>query len=227
MSLQRVLDTARAELGYTESPPGSNRTKYGEAYGWNGVPWCVMFLWWCFREAGEGKAFFGGGKTASCGTLLHWYREQGQTVPASEVQPGDIVILNFSGTKDTQHCGLVIDVSPVICPATGAPSYIITIEGNTSPGLEGSQDNGGCVALKQRAYRHIMAVCRPKYKEEPMPQEKDYIGRWSEQDMRWADEAGLIKGYEDGSYRPTQPMTREEVAALLHRYDAAKEAGKL
>ena len=60
-----------------------------------------------------------------------------------------------------------------------------------------------------------------------MPQEKDYIGRWSERDMRWADEAGLIKGYEDGTYRPTQPMTREEVVALLHRYDAAKELGKL
>lgn len=227
MSLSKVIETARAELGYTESPPGSNRTKYGEAFGWDGVPWCVVFLWWCFREAGERAAFYGGAKTASCGTLLRWYQAQGQTVPASEVQAGDIVILNFSGTKDTQHCGLVIDVSPVICPATGAPSYIITIEGNTSPGLEGSQDNGGCVALKQRAYRHIMAVCRPMYKEETMPQEKDYIGRWSEQDMRWADEAGLIKGYDDGTFRPAQTMTREEVVALLHRYDAAKELGKL
>ena len=220
MSLQRVLDTARAELGYTESPPGSNRTKYGEAFGWDGVPWCAIFLWWCFREAGESSAFFGGGKTASCGTLLRWYAAQGQTVPVDDVRAGDIVILNFSGTRDTQHCGLV-EYTPVKGSMT-----IATIEGNTTNG-GGSQSNGGEVCRKIRYKTQIVGVCRPKYKEEPMPQEKDYIGRWSEQDMRWADEAGLIKGYEDGTYRPTQSMTREEVIALLHRYDAAKELGKL
>lgn len=221
MSLQRVLDTARAELGYTESPPGSNRTKYGETFGWDGVPWCVIFLWWCFREAGEGNAFFGGGKTASCGTLLRWYKAQGQTVPVEDVQPGDIVILNFSGTKETQHCGLVEDT-----PVQNGRQVIYTIEGNTTNG-SGSQSNGGEVCRKIRYKTQIVGVCRPKYKEEPMPTKKDYEGRWSEQDMRWADDAGLITGYEDGTYRPTQPMTREEVIALLHRYDAAKELGKL
>jgi hypothetical protein len=215
VSLSKVIDTARGELGYTESPPGSNRTKYGEAFGWDGVPWCVIFLWWCFREAGEGMAFFGGGKTASCGTLLRWYREQGQTVPVKDVRAGDIVILNFSGTQETQHCGLVIAVNGI---------YITTIEGNTSEA--GSQSNGGMVCQKTRYPSQIVGVCRPRYQEETMPK-KDYEGRWSEQDMRWADEAGLIKGYEDGTYRPTQPMTREEVVALLHRYDAAKELGKL
>lgn len=221
MSADKVIEVARGELGYTEYPPGSNRTKYGEAYDWNGVPWCAIFLWWCFREAGEGAAYYGGGKTASCGTLLRWYQAQGQTVPVEDVQPGDIVILNFSGTQETQHCGLVIQVNSN--PIWGR--NIDTIEGNTSS--SGSQDNGGMVCEKMRFPRHIVGVCRPKYKEEPMPTKKDYEGRWSEQDMRWADESDLIKGYEDGTFRPTQPMTREEVIALLHRYDAAKELGKL
>lgn len=223
MILQRVLDTARAELGYTESPPGSNRTKYGEAFGWDGVPWCVIFLWWCFREAGESSAFFGGGKTASCGTLFRWYAAQGQIVPVEDVQAGDIVILDFSGARDTQHCGLVESTARL----NGELTFIRTIEGNTTPGDEGSQYNGGCVARKLRYPSQIVGVCRPKYKEEPMPTKKDYEGCWSEQDMRWADEAGLIKGYDDGTFRPAQTMTREEVAALLHRYDAAKELGKL
>jgi hypothetical protein len=237
MSLNKVLEAARGELGYTESPPGSNRTKYGEAFGWDGVPWCVIFLWWCFREAGEGMAFFGGGKTASCGTLLRWYKAQGQTAPVEDVQPGDIVILNFSGTEDTQHCGLVHVVSNEINVLTDSPDYPLisekkvsllkTFEGNTAGSAFGSQDNGGCVAYRTRYPAQIVGVCRPRYKEEPMPTKTDYEGRWSEQDMRWADEAGLIKGYEDGTFRPTQPMTREEVIALLHRYDAAKELGKL
>ncbi len=206
MSLQRVLDTARGELGYTEYPPGSNRTKYGEAFGWDGVPWCAIFLWWCFREAGESSAFFGGAKTASCGTLLRWYREQGQIVPVSQVQAGDIVILNFSGTQETQHCGLVIAVNGI---------YITTIEGNTSEA--GSQSNGGMVCQKTRYPSQTVGVCRPRYKEETMPK-TDYENHWAEQHIRWAMEEGLIRGYPDGSFRPDQPVTRAELATILHRY---------
>lgn len=46
MSAERVIEVARGELGTTEYPPGSNQTKYGQAFGWDGVPWCVIFLWW-------------------------------------------------------------------------------------------------------------------------------------------------------------------------------------
>ena len=221
MSVERVMETARGELGYTESPPGSNRTKYWDEYDktFQGQPWCVSGLWWVFQHAGEGSAFFGGAKTASCGRLMRWYKEQGMLVPFTEAQAGDIVFLTFRCGLYPDHCGLVV--------SAWNHSEISTIEFNTTPGSEGSQDNGGCVAAKTRYPSQVVAVARPKYKEEPMPQEKDYIGRWSEQDMRWADEAGLIKGYEDGTYRPTQPMTREEAIAILHRYDAAKELGKL
>ncbi|MCQ2439780.1 MAG: NUMOD4 domain-containing protein, partial [Oscillospiraceae bacterium] len=40
MSRDRVIQIAEQELGYTESPPNSNRTKYGAAYGLDGYPWC-------------------------------------------------------------------------------------------------------------------------------------------------------------------------------------------
>ena len=75
MSLNNVLEIARGELGVKESPAGSNRVKYWEDYdkAFQGQPWCVAFLWWCFARAGERMAFFGGGRTASCGTLLMWY----------------------------------------------------------------------------------------------------------------------------------------------------------
>ena len=38
VTAKRILDTAMAELGYRESPPGSNRTKYGNWYGLDGQP---------------------------------------------------------------------------------------------------------------------------------------------------------------------------------------------
>ena len=96
---------------------------------------------------------------------------------------------------------------------------VTTIEGNTSPGLEGSQDNGGSVAKKERYIRQIVAVCRPDYKEEEMPK-TDYENHWAAQHIRWAMEEGLIRGYPDGSFRPDKPVTRAELATILPRYHA-------
>ena len=211
MSLSKVLELARADLGYTENPPGSNMTKYGEAYGMNGVPWCVEALWLWFSEAGERMAFFGGGKTASCSMLLRWYKEQGLVVDKRDIQIGDILILNFSGTQDTQHCGLVVDKGKL------AGTWY-TIEGNTTPGEEGSQDDGGCVALKMRSVKNVVAVCRPQYKpDDPQPVD-DVTGHWFTPSVEWAREKGLIKNYPDGSFKPNQPITRAEACVMLERF---------
>lgn len=215
MSLSKVIETARADLGYAESPPNSNRTKYGEAYGMNGQPWCVMALWYWFDKAGERMAFFGGGKTASCGTLLRWYKEQGLMYSADSVQVGDIVILNFHGTKGTEHCGLV----NVVCKdtKTGKLIWVETIEGNTSSG-DGSQDNGGMVCIKTRYPSQIVAVCRPQYQPEPKTVD-DVTGHWAEKAIRRCMERGLLKGYPDGSFGPDRPVTRAELAVILDRLD--------
>lgn len=231
MSVERVIEIARRELGQTESPSGSNNTPYGAAYGLQGQPWCVIFLWWLFREAGESAAFFGRAKTASCGKLLRWYREQGQTVPVEQVQPGDIVILNFHGTQDTEHCGLVTEV-------LGNGRYIQTIEGNTtSTHKDTSNDsNGGCVAAKTRYPSQIVAVCRPKYKEDgPSSGPSDHLppgegketvdditGHWAEDAIRWCMEMGLMRGYEDGTFQPDKPVTRAELATVIKRLEERK-----
>lgn len=215
MSLSKVLELARADLGYTENPPGSNMTKYGKAYGMNGVPWCVEALWFWFNEAGERMAFFGGGRTASCSMLLRWYKEQGLTVPVSEVQAGDIVILNFSGTKETQHCGLVEKVRPGIAQRS---TWIYTIEGNTTPGEEGSQDNGGCVAKKLRSVKNVVGACRPNYKPEKPEPINDWENHHAKEHIKWGLDTGLIKGYTDGTVRPDEQVPLWRLMTILHRY---------
>lgn len=220
MSLSKVIEIAFWELGVTELPKGSNRVKYNTAYYGREVsgedfPWCVVLQWWIFNEAGERMAFFGGGKTASCRTLLRWYREQGLTVDKKDIQIGDILIQNFSGKKrdgelDTEHCGLVVNKGPL------AGTWYC-IEGNTSPGEEGSQDNGGCVALKLRSVKNVVAVCRPQYKKEEPEMKDDITGHWAEREIRSAIERGLLRGYPDGTLRPEQPVTRAELAVILDR----------
>lgn len=207
MSWSEVLSVARAELGNTEFPPGSNRTKYGEAYGMNGVPWCVIGLWWVFQVAGEGMAFFGGAKTARCSVLMEWYKQQGMLVPFTDAQPADIVFLNFNGNGTPDHCGLVTERRGVL---------LYTVEFNTTPGLEGSQDNGGSVAEKMRYPYQIVAVARPQYKEEEQVK-PDYEGHWAEKSIKKAVRKGVLKGYDDGTIRPDAQLTRAELVTILDR----------
>lgn len=212
MSKNEVIQIAAGQIGYAEEPSGSNKTKYGRAFGWDGVPWCVIFLWWCFRDAGEAMAFFAGAKTASCGTLWRWYKEQGLAVKIDKVKAGDLIFLNFHGSTDPEHVGLVESV--VSAPAL----EVTTIEGNTTPGLgmEGSQDNGGCVARKIRFRSQIVGVARPKYKEAEMPK-TDYEKHWAAKAIDWCIEHGLMTGYPDGSFKPDQPVTRAEMAVIIRR----------
>lgn len=145
---EAVLKIAAWQLGVVEMPSGSNRQKYGEAFGMNGQPWCMMFVWWVFREAG-----FNLYKTGSCTTLTNRYKQAGQWV-TSGYKPGDIVMFDFSGRKSkTEHVGIVESVSK-------DGKTLITIEGNTG---STSQANGGAVMRRTRSVSLVTGACRPGY----------------------------------------------------------------
>ena len=216
MSLSKVIEIALGELGKTEFPKGSNLTEYGERYGLNGVPWCVIFLWDVFQRAGERMAFYNGGKTASCKTLLRCYREEGKVAPITDIQIGDILILNFSGKEingelDTEHCALVVEKGKL------AGTWY-TVEGNTAPGMAGSQDNGGCVAKKLRHVKNVVGVCRPNYKPEKPEPVNDWENHHAKEHIKWGLDTGLIKGYTDGTVRPDEQVPLWRLMTILHRY---------
>lgn len=54
-----------------------------------------------------------------------------------------------------------------------------------------------------------------------IPMEKikltDIEGLWAQQDIEYLIELGIIKGYEDNTFRPENPITRAEVASLIAR----------
>lgn len=218
MSLSKVIEIARGELGVTESPAGSNRVKYWQDYdpAYQGQPWCVGAQWWWFWKAGESAAFFGGAKTASCTKLLRFYKENYQNVPVREIAVGDLGFFNFSGGVAPEHCGLITHVER----SGGSILYVKSIEGNTyAEGGSGDDSNGGCVAERTRYPRNIVGVARPKYKEDDPQPVDDVTGHWAESAIRRVIKRGIMVGYTDGSFQPDKPVTRAEIAVILDRMD--------
>lgn len=116
----RVLAAARAEVGVTEQPPGSNDGPrigdYRTATAGAGVgPWCAYFVSWAANQAGTpvGETGQGFGSVAALGA---WAQRTGRTVPVP--QAGDIIV--WGG----RHIGIVESVDP--------DGSIHTIEGNSS-----------------------------------------------------------------------------------------------
>lgn len=200
----KVLDIARSQIGITEYPPNSNNVKYNTMYYGQTVydglwgcsfPWCVVFLWWCFRAAEMSDLFFGGGRTANCGTLADYYEARGQLVK-NGYKKGDIVFFSFS--KDYQHVGIIEEVNK--------DGTYTTIEGNTSD--SGSQDNGGMVCRKRRLLMNICAAARPNYEEDDyMTKDEilkelgdkyihtyDELPEWAKPDVRELLDEGIING---------------------------------
>lgn len=134
---QAALSWARAQIGTKEQPPGSNRGPLIDQ--WQrlcqvfAAPWCGCFVNRALMAAGfpaqpwlrfcpwiEQKAKAGEGGWS-------WH---------SEPRAGDLILY---GAREAQHVGIVDD-----------PSKHSTVEGNTSSGNAGSQDNGGMVAARMR-----------------------------------------------------------------------------
>lgn len=209
MSLQSVINMAESQLGITEYPADTNHVIYNAEYYGTDVfgpsyKWCVVFLWWVFKHAGESKAFFNNGKTASCSKLMQLYKEECRFFTGGLYSVGDIALFNFSGGKDPEHCGLITEAN------TNGTIWYKTIEGNTTPGEEGCQDNGGCVAKKTRYPRNIIGVCRPDYSKEMPKPDHDYISHWAKDNIEWGLSNHIVTGYPDGSFKPNTPLTRAE-----------------
>jgi len=137
-NIEQVIATARSQIGYSESPRGSNRTKYGIWYSMNGVPWCAIFQSWCFALAGSPLPRISSTKGFSYVPDVQAYAKRTGTWKTRNPKRGDLVLFSFGGRR-ADHVGLVQGVLP--------DGRIHTVEGNTNAG--GSR-TGGSVA---EAYR--------------------------------------------------------------------------
>jgi hypothetical protein len=169
----RLIKVATGEVGTTEKPV--NRTKYGKEYGLDGVFWCGIFIWWCFRNAGYDMRFHGFSNPASTNQrladaqkALGWTRIRN----VKDALPGDLVLYDFgvvaSGDlpNDADHVGIV--TSKV------SDGHFSAVEGNTSGG-PGSQHDGGGVFKKRRSTSQVKAIFRPPFETEAAADEDMFL----------------------------------------------------
>ena len=191
---KKVIEIARAEIGYLEKKSNSNLdsktanagsnnyTKYGrdlDALGFyngkkNGVAWCDQFVDWCFVQAygletALAMTFQPLGKNnsgAGCQYSRNYYKNNGRLF--NDPKPGDQIFFWNSDKSRVSHTGLVEKVS-------GGKVY--TIEGNTS-GASGVVANGGGVKAKSYSlnYNRIAGYGRPDWNAAGASGEDDAAG---------------------------------------------------
>lgn len=151
-----VVKWCHSKEGVTETPYGSN---WGEPVatwirytGYSGpVPWCGCFAAYAVCHEGLAKI------PTRVRLGYHGYiiadakanRNGLRAVSVSDAKPGDIVAYDFA------HIGVVVG------PTVGG--YVHTVEGNTSNGTSGSQNNGGGVYERKRPVSDVAVIARPDY----------------------------------------------------------------
>ncbi len=148
----KVLNIARSQLGYRA--PSGYRSKYNRWYGMYGS-WCDMFMSWVGVQANARDVI---GKAAYTPSHAAWFKAQGRW--GHTPKRGAIVFFNWpnDGVNRIQHVGIVESVR--------RDGRIVTIEGNTSNGIYGSQSQGAGVWRRVRATNTVVGYGYPNYKSE-------------------------------------------------------------
>lgn len=147
---ERILAFAALEVGYKETPPNTNRTKFGTWFGLDGVAWCGIFCSWVYDKAGANLGRIGFTKGfAGCQTAVAHFKQTKQVTTAP--RPGDLVFFDWNWDGRYDHVGIFVRM------VNG--TQFETIEGNT--GID-NQSNGGQVMRRKRTLGKGVFFVHPK-----------------------------------------------------------------
>ena len=151
MNGQKITQIAIAEIGQTESPPNSNKTKYGVWFGWDGVAWCGQFVSFCYAMAGYPLIGLGYTKGfAGCQTAYNHFLSTKEIT--THPQEGDIILFDWNGDHRYDHTGIFVKW------IDETKGIFESIEGNTSLT---NDSNGGKVMARNRN-KSVAVFCHPK-----------------------------------------------------------------
>lgn len=159
----QLVAAARSERNYTESPAGSNCTKFAaEAGHKNCTFWCATYTTAILKRCAV--PIPPGAGTASTRANLAAWKKAGRWVQPADIRPGDVVFYHLTGRNgpgQPDHTGFCVEA-----PAMGR---LLAVEGNTSSSDYGSQDNGGGVYERSRRLAVVLGAGRPAYELAPPP----------------------------------------------------------
>lgn len=145
---QKVANFAFKEVGVVESPPNTNKTKYGEWFGVNCCAWCAAFVSYCYAHAGFPLPNIGFKKgMLGCQTAVAHFKKTGETT--TEPTVGDICFFDWNGDGRFDHTGIFNGWKDKIA------GIMYTIEGNTAVG---NDSNGGKVMSRERNRKGVLFV---------------------------------------------------------------------
>lgn len=150
MSRKKIIKIASVEIGTKETPPNSNKTKYGAWYGFDGYAWCAQFVSWVYHFAGHPLGKIDDAKGyRSCQSAYNYFKRNNQITIAP--QEADIVLFDWKGDGHADHTGIF---HSWIVPG----SKFKCIEGNTA---FGNDSDGGEVMLRERNIQSVKAFVSP------------------------------------------------------------------
>jgi hypothetical protein len=146
MPRQTIIDIAASQNGTKENPPNTNKTKYGEWYGMNGVHWCAIFVSWVYDQAGHPLGQIDSPKGYHyCPSAYNFWKRNNRIT--KDPQPGDIVLYDWEGDGLSNHTGIFV---AWVKPGETFKAW----EGNTS--LTNDSD-GGQVMMRTRSVKLVQA----------------------------------------------------------------------
>lgn len=149
---EMIIFEAKKEIGYKEIPAGSNKTKFGEWFGYNGVAWCGIFVSYIYAKAGCQLPKIGWTKGfAGCPVAVEYFKKSGEVIPMSSAKPGDIAFFDWNKDGKFDHVGIFLH--------DNGDGTFETIEGNTAVG---NDSNGGEVMQRTRSYKTVEIFVHPK-----------------------------------------------------------------
>ena len=142
--MSKIVEIAEKEIGQKENPLNSNNSKYNKWFGLPSLPWCGMFVSWCYAQAGTPLPKIGFTKGfAGCQTAVAYFKKNNKIT--TEPKAGDIVFFDWNSDGRYDHTGIFV--------RKVNENTFESIEGNTSIG---NQSNGGQVMLRKRKYLGVI-----------------------------------------------------------------------
>ena len=146
----KIIEVAEKEIGTTEFPINSNRTKYGKWFGLDSVAWCGIFVSWCYAKANTPLPKIGFTKGfAGCQTAVAYFKAHKKIVEFP--QEGDIVFFDWNNDGRYDHTGIFVKWLNIKF------GEFETIEGNTSL----TNDSNGGEVMRRKRFKVNALFVRP------------------------------------------------------------------